>query len=122
MRHGRIAILGAALLLATGLALPTTYAIGADMDIMEKVKTAKTAADHEAIASYYDAQAAAAKKNADMHRKMAETYSAGSSIGKGIGPVPLPQHCQAIAKESDEEAGHYTAMAEMHRALAKAAK
>jgi hypothetical protein len=122
MKPGRFTGMGTALLLAMGLTLPTTYAIGADMDVMEKVKTAKTAADHEAIAKYYDSEAAAAKKQADLHRKMAETYSAGGGIGKGTGPIPLPQHCQALAKEADEEAAHYTAMAETHRALAKAAK
>ena len=122
MTHGRLATFGAALLLAAGLGSPPTNAIGADMDIMDKVKTAKTAADHQAIASYYDAEATDAKKKADEHRKMADTYTAGTSIGKGTGPVPLPQHCQALAKEYDEQASHFTAMADTHRELAKAAK
>jgi hypothetical protein len=124
MKQGRIMVLGAALLLALGLALPTSYAGAAEnVDIVEKLKTAKTASDHEAIASYYEAQATDAKKKAALHREMAATYTAGgSSLGKGSGPVPLPQHCTNLAKEFDEEASHYTAMAEAHRQLAKAAK
>jgi hypothetical protein len=123
MKQGRRVILGAALLMAVGVVLPTTHGVAADMDIVEKLKSAKTAADHEAIADYYEGEAASAKKKADLHRKMADTYTAGgSSIGKGSGPVPLPQHCQNLAKGFDEEASHYTSMAQTHRQLAKSAQ
>ena len=122
MNVRRMATLGAALLLAIGVAVPT-IGTAAEMDIVQKLKTAKTAADHESIASYYDSKAAEAKKNADLHRNMASTYTAGgSSIGKGTGPVPLPQHCTNLAKAFDEEAANYTALAQAHRELAKAAK
>jgi hypothetical protein len=46
----------------------------------------------------------------------------GSAIGKGTGPVPLPQHCTNLAKAFDEEAANYAALAQAHRELAKAAK
>jgi hypothetical protein len=117
------ASIGAALVFLAAL-LPVAYAAAAeDAGILEKVQTAKTAADHEAIASYYDAQAAEAKKKADEHRRMADTYKAGgTSIGKGSGPVALPQHCQALARMFDDEAAHYRAMAETHRELAKKLK
>ena len=122
MKHRWIASWSAAALFTVGLSLPTSYAVGADTDITDRVENAKTAADHEAIAKYYDGEAADAKKRADVRRKMAKTYSVGGGIGKGIGPVPFPQHCQAIAKDADDEASHYTAMAEMHRQLAKSGK
>jgi hypothetical protein len=124
MMQRRIATLGAAVLLAAGLALPITYAVGAEnVDILQKVQTAKTPADHEAIAAYYEQQAAAAKKNADMHRQMAETYKGGgTAIGKGSGATAMPQHCQNLAKSFDEEAAQYAAMAQVHRELAKSAK
>ena len=123
----------AAVVLALGMILPATYACTArtarqrraaeNVDILQKVRSAKTAADHQQIESYYDTQAAEAKKNADQHRKMAATYQAGgTAIGRGLGPVPLPQHCQALAKTFDEEAAHYTAMADTHRELAKSIK
>jgi hypothetical protein len=114
---------GVALIALAAFALPVLPAWAAnDADIVKQVQSAKTAADHEAIARYYDTEAADATKSAAVHRKMAETYSAGPSIGKGMGPVPFPQHCQALAKDADDEASHYTAMAETHRELAKAAK
>ena len=124
MKRVRIMAWAAALLLAAGLGLPTVHTQAAeDMDILNKVQTAKTVADHQAIASYYDARAAEAKKNADLHQKMADTYQAGgTSIGKGSGPVAMPQHCMSLAKMFDDEATHYKAMADTHRELAKSAK
>ena len=120
MNVTRMASLSAALLLAMGVAVPLR-ATAADVDIVQKIETAKTAADHEAIASYYDAQAAAAKSNAEMHRKMASTYKVGGTAGKGV-TVDLPQHCQNLAKESDEEAANFAALAKAHREMAKTAK
>ena len=122
MTHGRIATLSLALLLALGVALPTAQAL-ADEDITQKVQTAKTAADHEAIASYYDAQAADASQKAAMHQKMGESYKgAATSSGKGSGVSAMPQHCAALAKTYSAEAAHYKAMADTERKLAKAAK
>ena len=122
MTHGRIATLSLALMLALGVALPTAQAL-ADEDITQKVQTAKTAADHEAIASYYDAQAAEASQKAAMHKKMGESYkSFATSSGKGSGVSAMPQHCAALAKTYSAEAAHYKAMADTERKLAKAAK
>ncbi len=96
---------------------------GEHEDIIEKVKDAKTAADHEAIAAYYDKEAAAARQEAAKHREMAATYKAGGlSIGKGAGDVPLPQHCLNLAKDYDEAAQNYSALAAAHRVLAKSVK
>jgi hypothetical protein len=124
MDPGRTRRWMAVLVLVAGMLVPAVQAPAAeDMDILHEVQTAKTASDHQAIASYYDAQAADAKKNAELHRKMADTYKAGgTSIGKGGGPVPMPQHCQALAKMFDDEAAHYASMAQTHRDLAKTIK
>jgi hypothetical protein len=123
MNYRTLAILGAASAFAMGLAVPAGAATVADADIVAKIQTAKTPGDHEAIADYYDSQAADAKSKADLHRKMASSYTAGgTSIGKGSGSVPLPAHCANLAKDFDEEAANYTALAQAHRAMAKAAK
>ena len=119
MTTGRLATVGVALLLAIGLALPTTHAVAADPDIMEQLKAAKP--DHEAIATFYEKEAADAKEKAAQHRNMAATYSSGTSIGKGQG-APLSQHCTNLAKDYDAAATQYTDLAKAHRAMAKAAK
>lgn len=121
MNCGRRTLSGVALLALTALALPVLYARAADeADIVQKVQSAKTAADHEAIAKYYDEQAAEATKMAAEHRRMGESYKAfGSSMGKGSAMSTMPQHCEALAKSYEAEADHYKAMAQTHRDLAK---
>lgn len=124
MTRARIITWAAAGLLAVGLYLPAFYAHAAeDVDIVTKLQSAKTPADHEAIASYYDVRAAEAKKQAEKHRKMADSYTVAPALGgKPTSPTPMPQHCHSLVKAFEAEAAEYTAMAEAHRAAAKSAK
>ena len=95
-----VAAVGLAVLLAGG---PRAAVATEHEDIAAMVANAKTPADHEAIAAYYDKQAAAARAEAEKHRKMADTYRGGSPlVRKGAGGVPLPQHCINLAKDYDE--------------------
>ena len=120
MNYRRLASVGAALLLTIGMAQPiVTPAVAAETDIMEQLKAPKP--DHAAIASYYEKEAADAKAKAVEHRNMAQTYSTGTSIGKGLG-APLSQHCTNLAKDYDAAATQYSDLAKAHRAMAKAAK
>ncbi len=116
---------GATLALLTALALPTFSARAMDDDDMTaKVQSAKTAADHEAIAKHYDEEAAEATKEAAAHRRMGEAYKgmSGGTTGKGYGVSAMPQHCETLAKAYDSEAEHYKGMAQTHRELAKTVK
>ena len=115
-------IVGAAFMAA--MTLTATALAVDDGDIMEKLQSAKTAADHEAIATYYDGKAAAATKDAAYHRQMGQSYKGivGGAAGKGYATSAMPQHCEAIAKAADSEAEQYKAMAKAHRDLAKSAK
>jgi hypothetical protein len=110
-------IVGLALLGMTILVAP----IHAADDMAAQVQAAKTAADHEALAKSYDAQAADAAKSAAEHRKMAEAYkgAAATSSGKGAGISAMPGHCESLAKGFDAEAEHYKSMAQTHRDIAK---
>ena len=65
-------ILAAGLVLLAATALPTIRA-GAqtavtDDNLNESIASAKTAADHEAIAAYYDQEATSAEAKAALHR------------------------------------------------------
>jgi hypothetical protein len=115
----------ALVVIATALSLPagrTDAQPAKPMDAM--VSGAKTAADHEALATQYDKEAADAKAKAAEHRKMGEAYKglAGVAGGKAGGASAMPQHCASLAKSYDEQAQMYTAMAAAERELAKAAK
>jgi hypothetical protein len=112
-------------LLALGVLIVPMSAVRAtdEASILEKVRSARIAADHEAIAKYYDAQAGEARRKAADHKQMAESYrGVGTAIGKGSGASAIPQHCESLVKAFEGEATHYEAMAQAHRDLAKAAK
>lgn len=93
-------------------------------DVAAKVQSAKTAADHEALAAMYEKQAAEAKAQATAHQKMGQAYkgAATSSSGKSGGLSAMPQHCENLVKEYEGQAKMYETMAATERELAKAAK
>jgi hypothetical protein len=113
---------GVAFLALAAFALPVFPARAADdADFLKQVQSAKTPAEHEAIAKHYDADAAQATASAAMHRKMGEAYKgqAATSSGKGAGISAMPGHCESLAKNYDAEAEHFKSMAQTHRDLAK---
>lgn len=83
----------------------------------EKVASAKTAKDHQAIVAIYDAEAAEAKQAAASHRSLAKTYGQANSYRNGFGQS-YAQHCEQAAKGYDAIAADKTALAQLHRQLA----
>ncbi len=83
-------------------------------DINEMIANAKSPADHEAIATYYDKAAAEAEAQAQQHKKMADTYSKYRPDYK-----PLPSHCRAEAKHYEGIATENRALATAHRKMAQ---
>jgi hypothetical protein len=107
------------------LALPlfnVSVAGAADDDLSTMIEKAKTPADHEAIAARYEKQAADAKKEADIHRKMEKSYGVSAAGGAKGTATALPQHCAALAKHYDALAEEYATLAAAHRDMAKATK
>jgi hypothetical protein len=102
--------------------MPTYRAVAAqDVDIDKMIETAKTAADHQAIADYYKQQAAAARAKVTEHQKMAKAYSM-SSIGMQATKTHFHQHCEALVRIYESEAKEDDALAKAHEDMAKAAK
>lgn len=89
-------------------------------DIEAMISAAKTPADHEAIAAYYDQEAKTASDKAALHRRMGEDYRKlpGSLSAK----THLYQHCEGLVKIYTSQAKEFTEMAAMHRELAKRTK
>ena len=110
--------------LAASIVPVTPVHAAEDEGLAQKVQSAATAADHEALAVQYDKDAADAKAKAAEHRKMAAAYKGEPAItgGKAAGASAMPQHCERLAKSYDEQAQMYTAMAAAERNLAKAGK
>ena len=115
-------VLVAGILLLAAATLPTLRA-GAqsatvtDDNLAQSIANAKTAADHEAIAAYYDQEAADAKKKADLHRNVADTYQK-LNIAKPVGMVNM---CKGLVKYWDKVADQAKDLAKAHREMAKAA-
>lgn len=106
------------LLLVTVFALAPLWPAAVSVaDPLEElaVKTATTAEDHAALASYFRSKADAAQKEAALHRSMAKTYS-GSKMTER---ARMQEHCKQLASSEDALAKQYGEMAAMHDAEAK---
>ena len=116
-----IILLTAGLVLLAAAGLPTIRA-GAqqtavtDDNLDQMIASAKAPADHEAIAAFYEQEAADAKKKAALHRSTAETYRK-LKLGK---PVDMAHMCDGIAAMWDKIAGDDSKLAKAHRQMAKA--
>lgn len=110
-----------AIVLAAGLLTPaSTISAGEEADLDKMISSAKTAADHEAIAREYERQAAAAKAEAAMHVEMGAAYKkvGGSLIEK----LHFDTHCDKLANLYKQIAKEDEALAKAHEVMAKEAK
>jgi hypothetical protein len=89
-------------------------------DIAAMIANAKTAADHQAIAAYYDKEAASAKEAAAVHRKMLAAIQ--SQGGPAIAKWHMDTHCEQLIEQYESAAKMYTDMAAAHREMAKDVK
>jgi hypothetical protein len=118
MRSGLGRVWMAVLVLAAGLLAPASRAVTAEQaDIDQMIATAKTAADHQALADYYTRQAAEARAQVATHKKMAAQYSM-SSVGKQATKTHFHQHCEALIRSYEAEAKEYDALAKAHHDMA----
>lgn len=113
-------------LLMTVTSTVAARALDAD-DLPSAVENAKTAADHEAIAAYFESEAKEARAKAEKHRSMGANYNKHAAHGglKGV-RTPLnrsmPPHCEKLAGTYNAAAQEYDAMAAAHREEASAVK
>ena len=89
-------------------------------DLMQRIESARTRGDHEALATNYDQEATKARTLAAEHRKMAQSYQ--GMVAGGRGGASMPAHCNAIVRSQEGIAAEYEGMAAAHRQLAKQAQ
>lgn len=116
-----IMLLAAGLILFAAAALPTIRAgaqpaVVTDDNLDQMITNARTPADHEAIAAYFEQEAADTKKKADLHRRTAEAYRKTLAI-----PLPtyMAEMCDNIAKYWDKASTDAEKLAKAHREMAK---
>lgn len=115
-------LFAAGLILLAGAVLPTIragaqQAVVTDDNLDQMITSAKTPADHEAIAAFFEQEATDAKQKADLHRRTAETYRK-MKIPK---PVYMAEMCDGIATMWDKIAADNSNLAKAHRDMAKKA-
>jgi len=124
----RLAALTIALAVVPGLVVPA----GAKDKTMSKkevrtlIENAKTPADHERIAQYFDAEAARYEAESKKHEEEATYYASHvqPSIGKNQGfySREMQDHCPKMAAKLKEAAQEARMVAAGHRALANETK
>lgn len=79
------------------------------------IESATTPQQHEALAKYYDAKAAAARAEAANHRSIAKAYAGG----KFAQVAAMKEHCEKLAALYDQQAEQFAMLASMQREQAK---
>jgi hypothetical protein len=88
----------------------------ASPELLQRIESARTRADHESLAAYYDQQAAASRSSADEHRRMAKSYGMKALNPRGSGPY-MTDHCEGLVTKYEGIAAEFSAMAAGHRQM-----
>ncbi|MER0170246.1 MAG: hypothetical protein A4S08_05180 [Proteobacteria bacterium SG_bin4] len=91
------------------------------MDMAQAVQTAKTRADHEALAKYYEDAAKETQAKLQEHQKMYEEYEAHRQY-YGRRGLDMDAMCRALIHFYGQATEKNMEMAESHRKMAAEAK
>ena len=80
-------------------------------DLPQRIETAHSRSDHEALITYYRAQAVAARAQVIEHRRLAKTYPEAPAERYGPG---MTAHRISIASMYESIASEYEGMAQYH--------
>lgn len=118
-RHTGAFIGTAVFLLLTAFGAPQAVAVDAVTEdtVAERIATAKTGADQEAIAAYYRAQAAEKAKQVKDHEAMLKSYDNVAGVSKEI----MRNHCETLIRTYRQAQKAFEGLAAEHEKLAKAA-
>lgn len=89
--------------------------------LLSLIATAKTPAEHERLARYYDERAQAYLTQSAEHQQMAVEYRKNPLISSSKWATGTINHCEFIAKSLKEDAARMQALAQAHREMAAAA-
>ncbi len=84
----------------------------------QAIASAKTPADHQAIADAYTKEAANLRKLADAHRGMDSYYNEPGYLSAKLG---VKRHCRALVESYEAAAKDADALAQVHHEMAEAA-
>ncbi len=110
-------VMGPVLMLMVAAAtLPTARAFAQDENIEQMIENAKTAADYEAIAAYYEKKADEAQQQLQWHESLYKTYKQNPRMST------MQMHCHRLISLYKAEVKENKVMADQYRQMAKKAK
>jgi len=104
------------LILAAGAQDEVTVA-----NLEERLESAETAADHQAIAAFYQRQAAEAQAQVSKHENMAQIYR-NKALKVQRSANAMTGHCARLADSYRALAADLSALAKDHRSMAEQAE
>ena len=120
-KSSRLMLGACAGLLALSLSLGG-YALSAGQEpssLVQKIESAKTKSDYEALAVFYDQEVKTAQAKAEEHKQMAKAYG---KIGHLVEKHNMLQHCNRLVEKYKDAAKENLALAKLHRELAAKAQ
>lgn len=108
-------------LIIMGLLFSAVQMNAYSMDMGQAVQDAKTPANHEAVAKFYDEAAKEMQAKVQEHKKMYEQYQAESQY-YGRQGLDMASMCQGLIRAYEKAATENLEMAASHRKMAEAAK
>lgn len=113
MKRLMLVLAPALLVLVVAAVLPTIRASADDANVEQMIENAKTPADHEAIAKYYDQEAAKDDEQVQWHQKLLKAYMANPRFST------MQMHCSRLVDLYKNEAKENRRLAHDHRMMAK---
>lgn len=89
-------------------------------EILQRIESAQTRADHQWLVDYFAQEARKAKDNAVEHRAMGRKYQA--RVGTERGAASMVAHCNAAGNSYESIAADYERMSAAHKQFAAEAK
>lgn len=87
--------------------------------VEQRIASARTRADHQGLAQFFDQEAIEAKHLADKHRAMAKSYTERIWTGRGSWIHPR-EHCDRLVEIYEKSALENKALGALHREMALA--
>lgn len=100
-------------------ASPTTVT---EANVAQKVAEARTPADHEAIASYYEFRAQGTQREFEEDRELQQRYERRMQRDNHPMAAGASDHLHGLSEGHEAGAKHYRAMAEWHHEMARSAE
>lgn len=90
-------------------------------DLLNKIETAHSRADHELLSSYYAKEASVARDTVDLHRKMQKRYINWQTAVQDRIAAGMVTHCDSLIQTYEKAAVEFDAMSATHQELARQA-